>query len=97
MFANCPRWCSTRFPAAQLFPAQPVQLGGFGEGGGQGSHVVVAEYDQVVRSPSTTMRLRRLSRCGIRAAAEPGRLYKIQRVPAGSLRLPVLQRAAPPE
>ena len=63
----------------------------------KGSHVVVAEYDQVVRSPSTAMRLPSvIALRGVCSAAGSRRLHPVQRLPPRSLPLPVLRRPAPP-
>ncbi len=63
----------------------------------KGSHVVVAEYDQVVRSPSTVMRLPSvIALRDVCAAAGSSSLHPVQRLPPRSLPLPVLRRPAPP-
>ena len=63
----------------------------------KGSHVVVAEYDQLIRSPSTVMRLPSvIALRDVCAAAGSSSLHSVQRLPPRSLPLPVLRRPAPP-
>jgi len=98
MFANCPALVlNADFQPLSYFPLSLFGWEDSVKAVVKGSHVVVAEYDQVVRSPSTTMRLP--SVIALREYVRPP-----NRSPSrgsmsscGPLRLPVLQRSAPPE
>jgi len=58
MFANCPALVlNADFQPLSYFPLSLFDWEDSVKAVVKGSHVVVAEYDQVVRSPSTTMRL----------------------------------------
>ena len=58
MFANCPALVlNADFQPLSYFPLSLFNWEDSVKAVVKGSHVVVAEYDQVVRSPSTTMRL----------------------------------------
>jgi 5-methylcytosine-specific restriction endonuclease McrA len=58
MFANCPALVlNADFQPLSYFPLSLFGWEDSVKAVVKGSHVVVAEYDQVVRSPSTTMRL----------------------------------------